>query len=259
MKKNHVLGGILALIAGVMGIAGHFVLFFRWYVAGMSAESAEPGCEILLKYIHPGLGDLGILASVLLLVSAYGFFTRRTWAYLISVIGIVLALLASFFVNIPFMAAGLPPAYFILFFPYLALYFLILRAVGKTSWALIALSVLTGLAYIFCFMNGVASTSRIITIGTPIFYLVVSLHWVSMAGWAVVTTGILISPKEWQRVLGLASGTLELAVGIPLAVVTAQELGRFSLFSLAPIVCLVLVVILVWPGLWQKMTGQVDA
>ena len=74
MKKNNVLGGIMALIAAVIGIIGHFVLFFQWYVAGMSAESAEPGCEILLKYIHPGLGDVGLLASAFFLVSAYGFF-----------------------------------------------------------------------------------------------------------------------------------------------------------------------------------------
>jgi hypothetical protein len=48
---------------------------------------------------------------------------------------------------------------------------------------------------------------------------------------------------------------LEIVVGVPLAVVTAQELGRFSLFSLAPISCLILVAIMVWPGnVWQRWT-----
>jgi len=75
-----------------------------------------------------------------------------------------------------------------------------------------------------------------------------------MIGWAVVTAGILLKPKEWQRVLGLTAGVTELIVGIPLGIVTSQELGRFSLFSLAPIVSLALVVILVWPGLWKKWT-----
>ena len=55
MKTNERLGGILAAIAAIMGIVVHFVLFLAWYEAGMGAESAEPGCEILLKYIHPGL------------------------------------------------------------------------------------------------------------------------------------------------------------------------------------------------------------
>jgi hypothetical protein len=44
-------------------------------------------------------------------------------------------------------------------------------------------------------------------------------------------------------------------VGIPLAIVTAEGLGRFSLFALGPIACLALLIILVWPGLWQRWTG----
>ncbi|NTW44958.1 MAG: hypothetical protein HGB14_11145 [Anaerolineaceae bacterium] len=249
------MGGILALIGAVIGLIGHYVLFFQYYVKGMSAESAEPGCEILLKFLHPGLADLGILGAVLFLVSAYGFFTKKNWAFLVSVIGIVCALLASWFINVPFMAANLPPVYFSLFFPYLLIYFLLLRSVEKISWSRTLLGLGFGLAYIFCFMNGVSSTSRIITVGAPIFVVVDALHWVAMLGWATITVGVLLSPKEWMRVVGLVSGVLELAVGIPLAVVTAQQLGRFSLFALAPISCLILVVLLVWPGLWQKWSG----
>jgi len=255
MKRNNRLGGILALIGAVIGMVGHYVLFFQYYVKGMSAESAEPGCEILLKFLHPGLADLGILGAVLFLVSAYGFFTKKNWAFLVSVIGIVCALLASWFINVPFMAANLPPVYFSLFFPYLLIYFLLLRSVEKISWSRTLLGLGFGLAYIFCFMNGVSSTSRIITVGAPIFVVVDALHWVAMLGWATITVGVLLSPKEWMRVVGLVSGVLELAVGIPLAVVTAQQLGRFSLFALAPISCLILVVLLVWPGLWQKWSG----
>ena len=255
MKRNNQLGGILAIIGALIGIVGHYVLFFQWYVKGMSAESAEPGCEILLKFLHPGLADLGILGAVLFAVAAYGFFTRKNWAFLLSVMAIVCALLASWFINVPFMAASLPPIYFTLFFPYLIIYFLLLRSVEKISWSRTLLGLGFGLAYIFCFMNGVSSTSRIITVGAPIFVVVDALHWVAMAGWAVITVGVILSPKEWMRVVGLTAGTLELAVGIPLAVVTAQQLGRFSLFALAPISCFVLIIILVWPGLWKKWSG----
>jgi hypothetical protein len=120
---------------------------------------------------------------------------------------------------------------------------------------LILLTLGTGITYIFCFMNGVSSTSRIITVGAPIFKLVVALHPLAMLGWAVVTVGLQIRPKEWMRVVGLTAGVVELVVGIPLAVVTARELGRFSLFALAPVACLILVVLFVWPGFWQKVTG----
>ncbi|MDP2995808.1 MAG: hypothetical protein Q8N46_11885 [Anaerolineales bacterium] len=255
MKNKNLLGGILAIIASLMGIIGHIVLFLNWYQVGMHTQSAEPGCEILLKYIHPLMADFGILGGVLFAVSAYGFFTKKNWAFFLSVVALVLALLGSWFINVPYMAAGLPPVYFTLFWPYVLLYFLFLKAVGKTSWSQTMLALLTGVAYIFCWMNGVSSTSRIITIGDPIFVLVERLHFMAMIGWAVVTVGIIIKPKGWMRIVGLISGVTELVVGIPLAVVTAQQLGRFSLFALAPISCLILIVLLVWPNLWQRLTG----
>ena len=257
-EKNNILGGILAVIASLMGIIGHIVLFLQWYRIGMGAESAEPGCEILLKYIHPLMADFGILAGVLFAVSAYGFFTRKNWAFFLTTVALVLALLGSWFINVPYMAANLPPIYFPLFWPYVLLYFLFLKAVGKVSWSQTLLALGTGIAYIFCWMNGVSSTSRIITHGDPIFVLVQRLHWVAMLAWSVVTVGIIIKPKGWMRVLGLVASVTELVVGIPLAVATAQQLGRFSLFALAPIACLILLVLFVWPNLWQRWTGATD-
>ncbi len=127
-------------------------------------------------------------------------------------------------------------------------------SVQKVSWARTLLALATGITYILCWMNGIASTSRIITIGADIFILVQKLHFVSMLGWGVVTAGILIKPREWQRVLALTSGATQLIVGIPLAIVTTQELGRFSLFSLAPLLSFILVILLVIPGLWKKWT-----
>ena len=259
MKKENLYGGILAIIAALMGIIGHMILFMNWYRIGMGAESAEPGCEILLKYIHPLMADFGILGGVLFAVSAYGFFTRRNWAFFLSVIALVLSLLGSWFINVPYMAANLPPIYFPLFWPYVILYFLFLRAVGKISWSQTLLALFTGIAYIFCWMNGVSSTSRIITHGDPIFVLVQRLHWVAMIGWAVVTVGIIMRPREWMRVVGLVAGVTELVVGIPLALATAQQLGRFSLFALAPIACLILIILFVWPGVWNKLTKTGEA
>lgn len=54
-----------------------------------------------------------------------------------------------------------------------------------------------------------------------------------------------LTKKKWVFLLSV--------IGIPLAVITAQQLGRFSLFSLAPISCLILVVLFVWPGMWEKI------
>lgn len=258
MTRQEKIGVVLTTLAGLMGVIGHYYIFLNWYHRGMAAEAAEPGCEILLKWIHPALTDVGLLAGVIFIVSAYGFFTRRNWAFPLSVIAIVLALQGSWFINVPFMSADLPPVYFPLFWPYLVLYFLLLWLVGNVPWPRILIGLLAGMAFVFCLMNGVASLSRIFTIGAPLFVAVQRLHWIAMIGWGVVTVGILLQPKEWMRVIGLNAGLLELVVGIPLAVVTAQQLGRFSLFSLAPISCFILVVLFIWPGLWQRIIEVED-
>lgn len=258
MKENRKLGGILGIIAGLMGIIGHFIIFLKWYVPGMQAEAAEPGCEILLKFINPAMADLGILGGILFLVSAYGFFTKRKWAFFVSVVAIVLALQGAWFINVPFMAAGLPPVYFTIFWPYLIIFFVLLIAVGKRSVVHSLFGLLLGMAWVFCLMNGIASLSRIITVGMPFFTLVQRLHWIAMLGWGVATVGMIMKPKEWMRVVGLSAGVLEIVVGFPLAYITAVQLGRFSLFSLAPICSLVLVILLVIPSTWEKIQNLVE-
>ena len=255
MERNEKLGGVVATFAGLMGIIGHFVIFLNWYFKGMAAEAAEPGCEILLKFINPAMADLGIVGGVIFLVSAYGFFNKKSWAFLLSTIAIVLSLQGAWFINVPFMAAGLPPVYFTLFWPFLIIYFLLMVPVGKLSWSRTLVGFLAGMAWVFCLMNGIASLSRIITVGAPFFSLVQRMHWFAMLAWGVVTVSILMGAKEWTWVTGFTAGVLEIVVGVPLAIVTAQELGRFSLFSLAPICCLILVAIMVWPGdLWKRWT-----
>ena len=79
------------------------------------------------------------------------------------------------------------------------------------------------------------------------------MHWVSSSGFAAVTVGVILSPKDWVRVVALSAGLLEVVVGIPLAIATGQELGRFSLFSLAPIISGVLLIYFLWPKLWEKV------
>ncbi len=256
MERNNKLGGYVALVGGLMGIIGHFIIFLNWYFKGMAAEAAEPGCEILLKWINPAMSDMGILGGVIFLVSAYGFFNKKSWAFLLSVIAIVLSLQGAWFINVPYMAAGLPPVYFTIFWPFLIVYFLIMVPVGKLSWGRTMFGFLAGMAWVFCLMNGIASLSRIITIGAPFYAMVQRLHWIAMLGWGIATVSILTTPKEWTYVLGLTASTLELVVGIPLAFITTQELGRFSLFSLAPICCLVLIVLMLWPGIWEKVTAS---
>jgi hypothetical protein len=79
-----------------------------------------------------------------------------------------------------------------------------------------------------------------------------------MIGFGVITVGILLQPEERNHVVGLEGALLELVVGVPLAIVTTVDLGRFSLFSLAPIISLLLLVIFDWLNLWQRLTEPLE-
>ena len=256
MERNNRLGIVLGTIGALLNIVGMFVIFMRWYERAQHLEAAEPGCELLLKWIMPGLTDLGILAGVLFAAAAYGFFIKKNWAFSVIVIANVLVLQATWFVNVPFMAAGEPPIYFTLFWPNLVLYFLVMKLVGRLSWGHTVLGLFTGMGFVFCFMNGIASWSRILTIGTPLFVFVQRLSWFSSIGWGIVTAGILIRPRDWMRVLGLGAGLLQVMVGTPLAIETAIELGRFSLFSIAPITSLLIFLVFLSPARFQRITGS---
>ena len=256
MKENRTLGAILSIIGALLGVFGTIYLFMNWYVPSMNFEAGEPGSEILLKYIFPALSDVGILAGVIYAVSAYGFISGASWAFTTSVIAIVLALPASWFINVPFMAAGQPPIFFSIFFPNLILYLLFMKVVRRISWGRTLLGLFTGMAIITCMMNGIASWNRIIKVGAPLFILVQRLNWVAMIGWGIVTAGLMLRPKGWMRILGIGAGLMELVVGFPLGFVTAGTLGRFSMFLLAPIISTGLLLLFLAPNAWNRITGS---
>lgn len=256
MAKRYRWGALVTLVLGLLGIVGTYMIFMAWFGPARFAEAAEPGCEILLGYLMPALSDFGITAGVIFLVSSYGYFTSRNWAFPASIIASALALQGSWFINVPMMAAGLPPIYFTIFWPNLLGYFLLVRLVGERSWKRTLLGLGTGMAFIFCFMNGVASWSRIITIGTEVFILVQRMNWVASIAFFVVTVGVVLKPREWMRVVAMCAGLLELVVGIPLVISTTISLGRFSLFSFGPIMAMVLSVLFIWPGVWERLTAD---
>jgi len=258
MDKKNRWGSIVTLILGLLGVIGTYMIFMAWFGPARHAEAAEPGCEILLGYLMPALSDFGITAGVIFLVSSYGYFTGRAWAFPASIVASALALQGSWFINVPMMAAGLPPIYFTIFWPNLIGYFLLVKVVGERSWKRTLLGLGTGMAFIFCFMNGVASWSRIITIGTDIFILVQRMNWIASIGFFVVTVGVVLQPKEWMRVVAMCAGLLELVVGIPLVIATTLSLGRFSLFSFGPIMAMLLSVLFIWPGVWERLTGSTE-
>jgi hypothetical protein len=275
MKQQNKLGFVLALIGAFLGIVGTFVLFTQWYDAMMVAEveAGRPDEELIVMFIIPFLSDLGIIAGVLWAVAAYGFWSDNRWAWPVAVVASVLALQGSFFPMIPAASRDLPPVFGIIFVPNLIIYVILLLYVGKVDKKIFIFSLFAGIAFVLSFMNGVASTDRIlVTFGAdseqaivsenaegeeeeilvseeyhPLYVAVQRLNWLASIGWGVFTIWLILKPREWVRVVGMAAGLLEVVVGIPLGTATMIEFGHFSMFFPAPILSLILVVILMLP------------
>ena len=155
-----------------------------------------------------------------------------------------MALQGSFFPMIPAASRDLPPAFGLIFVPSLVIYIVLLLFVGRVNWKVLVFSLFSGIAFVLSFMNGVASTDRIMVSGAPTYVAVQRLNWIASLGWGVFTVGFILQRAEWVRMVGLGAGLLEMVVGYPLGIMTTLAFDHFSMFYPAPMLSTVLVFIL---------------
>ena len=199
MDSKQLSGFVMALIGAVLGIVGGMVLFIITYEPYIIAELTnlgEEGCDIIIRDFLPIISDLAVLGGVLFLLAAYGFFTNEDWAISLAVTGNTLSLLAGFWPTIPAMQMGLPPLWGIIFLPNLIIFLLMTHYVADIPWITVIFALLTGIAYVMCFLNGIASTNRMATIGWPIFFQLQRLNWLAAIGWGISTIFILRRPEK---------------------------------------------------------------
>ena len=249
MKERTTAGSIIALVGAVVGIIGVFVVFMLAYGPMIAVEigAGRPDEADIVKYVIPFLSDLGIVAGVLWAVSAYGFAKKTQWAWRTAVIANVMSLLTGFFSMIPALSRGLFPLFLIVFLPNLITYLLLLTYVRKVDGKIVLVSLISGMAYVMVFMNGIASTDKIILKRGDIFIAVQRINWIAAVGWGVFTVA-LVTRQKWTVPVGLGAGLLTLTAGIPLAVATTLEAGRFSMFSPGPMLAALLLLVLFVPA-----------
>ncbi|MHA2247832.1 MAG: hypothetical protein ACXADY_22995, partial [Candidatus Hodarchaeales archaeon] len=281
-------GFILSSSGAIIGILGGLLIFVLTYELYMWAEAnliiAEEGCKVIIEEILPIISDLSIIGGLLFALSAYGFYTNESWAVSLGVVGNTLCLLAGFWPTIPAMQMGLPPVWGLIFLPNLVIFIAMTRYVEGLPWITVILALLTGIAFVMCFLNGVASTNRmklflpyglshdaaalifdplvgIDPTGLPspapsihaLFRALQRVSWVSAIGWGITTIGILRRPEQdWVRIVALGSGILAVFVGYPVALASSLSFGKFSMFFMAPILSTVLVVVPLIPSLWNR-------
>ncbi len=244
-KERTGAGLVVALVGAFVGLIGVFYAFLHAYGPMMAVELAagRPDEALIVKYVIPFLSDLGLVGGAMWAVAAYGFARKERWAWTVAITANVISLQTGFFSMIPAMSRGLFPLFLIVFVPNLLTYILLLTYVRHVDGRIVALSFLSGMTYVLVFMNGVASTDKLILSGRPLFVAVQRINWVASIGWGVFTVALLLR-KRWALPVGLAAGLLTLVAGVPLAVVTTVEAGRFSMFSPAPLFALLLLILL---------------
>lgn len=266
-KEKRLTGILLTSIGGVLGIIGTwilFVLYFDPYQAAMLPPPSQGGVgtDAIIIIFMPFIADVGISAGVLYIVSALSFYNKANWAFETAVIANILALLSGFWPFIPAITVGQPPVFLLIFFPNLIIFFVLLLYVGGISWMRTILALIVGIAFVMTFMNGVASTKHIIDImdgrmstGGPIYVLSQRINWIGAFGYAGVTAGIIfLNEKDWVRNLGIISAILALIGGLPLATLnTIQKGGEISMFFFSPVLSFPLLVIFLFPFLWNRI------
>jgi hypothetical protein len=257
MDNKRGLGFFLSLFGAILGIVGGIGLFILTYDEYMRLEAlnlGEEGCEIIIQDFLPIIGDLSIIGGILFALAAYGFWTNEDWSVSLAVVGNTLCLLAGFWPSIPAMQMGVVPIWGVIFVPNLFIFLILPHYVDDIPWITVLFALLTGVAYVMSFLNGIASTNRMETVGWSIFTGLQRVNWVAAIGWGIVTIGVLRRPqKDWIRILAIGSATLGIVAGYPLATASSMSFEKFSMFFLAPILSTMLVLIPLWPRLWDRM------
>lgn len=263
MTDKSVLGAIVSLIGAVLGIFVTPLLFIYLYEPLIAAEAAlggsALGCEAVVVFIFPFISDLGVVAGILYALSAIGFISGEKKTYTISIIANVLALQASFWPIIPLIVTGLPPLFAFIFLPNLIIFFLLVGKVGRKPVKTTLFALITGMAWILAFMNGVASTNRLVVLNNePLVSLFVAaqrLNWVASVAFGITTIFLILNPKDWVRRVGLGAAILEIAIGYPSGMFSPFG-GGFSMFLLGPMIATILLLLFASPKVWEKLTGK---
>ncbi len=251
--------GWACFVAGVLGLIGNFYLFMIGYkeiIAAYALLKKMPSVK-LLTYVFPAFHDLGVVAAIALLVAAFGFLSRREWAWVLAVAAVALGLVSAWLPIVWPLMISMPVRYMAIFVPYLLLWILLIGYVRPMGARVLLLSLASGIAMVLAAMSGTAALTKLLGSGSPIYIATQQLNWIAAAAWGVFTVGLLLK-RSWALPLGLATAGLATISGYPVAYYDSIETSEFSMFAIGPTVSLLLLILLLWrqSSLWEQPAGR---
>jgi len=275
MKEKRNAGIWISLILGIYGVISSFYVFVisdhwreMWNAkAGQYSESLginRVDEAFIVQYVIPALHDLIILGSVMLIVAAYMFYKNHSKAWHVAILGSVLAIQGSGFPITAGGSAGIFPEYVIVFIPIFTGFFLYITYVRRLPGKVIFWATVIGMTYVLALFNGIASASRMsqmeavqaatavtgaygIADKTPMYEAVQQINWIGVIGWFFVLVGLLFQ-KKWIIPVAIGSAILNIVGGMPLGIESMASGTTFSMFLIAPIFSLVLLVYFLLPS-----------
>lgn len=261
---NYRLGLYLALLGAFLGLVAYPLIFLDQYHFMMVAEfnkgeSVMPGsgigCMSIVKWYYPAFTDIGVLAGMLFLLSAlYGFRNKQEWAFKTSFVATVMMLMTSFWPSVPALDTSNFPYHIIfIFLPTLGIYFGLTRYVKNLPLSRVLFGMVIGMAMITSFMNGIASTQRIMTLPDALYKITQRVNWFAGIGFGIIVVGVMLYPKaKWLGYTLFLTITLELLAGYGLGLTMSIQKEAFSMFLLGPLFTTVILVIILTKR-WDKL------
>jgi len=257
--------GLFSLILGAGGVFFSYYFIFAHLGNILAAETdAAQECRLTAPFFIPAFACIGILGGILWLAASVGFFQKKEWAYSVGVIAVVISLFASLWPNIPAMEskAAVPGPWFLIFFPNLIVYFYLVKGKGKEPMSKAWLGLGFGMAFILNFINAIAATTRMMNRlpdydAAGMYMLTMPTNMIASALFGLACAGLFLAKKkELVRAVALAGAFMAICAGFPLAIYSMFFEGptfEFSMFTLGPVVSLVLGLIILFPKMWNKI------
>jgi ABC-type transport system involved in multi-copper enzyme maturation permease subunit len=130
--------------------------------------------------------------------------------------------------------------------------------IGGVALKIIALAFVSGLAYVLTYIDGVGAISRYQTEAkgfiNAMYAMSQMVNWWGAAAWAVFIFA-LIKRKSWTIPMGVFAASMSMFGGFPVGITDVVIQGRFSMFLVAPVISMGLLIYLLLPGT-KKMIAE---
>jgi hypothetical protein len=258
LKNNNKFGAILAVV-GIL--AGLLILYLMVSIYNVNIDGkitdGRPDEAITVQIVFAMLGWLGVSAGALWVVVLYGFINKTDWAWFWGTVAATVQLLVGFFPMIPAASIGLPTPTMWVFLIAIVLWFGMLF-IGGVALKIIALAFVGGLAYVLTYIDGVGAISRYQTEAkgfiNAMYGMSQMVNWWGAAAWAVFIFA-LIKRKSWTIPMGVFAASMSMFGGFPVGITDVVIKGRLSMFLVAPVISMGLLIYLLLPGT-KKMIAE---